>query len=461
MDVDAVIVGGGPCGMTLCKGLLDLGYSVAVIEKDPSNFSSQDWSKAYSFRVDVRGLSLLRRVGLYDKLLASDASIRSEGFKGFKWMPDGKFVTVPPRTLGSVAYWIVRPKFMQLLHSSVPDSHKIQGEVCDIDFEKDSVSVSVKVDATGTSDLKKVRAKFLFGCDGIRSLVRSKLCSFDPSFEITKVPCLSEGLVFRATLYTPPDSMDPNETYIIFGKTGSKLGMLPFGGEPGKPRPVSTVRQSDFSFFQLKSPEALYEELEAEFPQLDIRNRLSPEAAQAWVESDGSTFPRPRYAGRAGIAADGVVSFLVGDAMHCFPPDLGQGLNSGMVDVERVLDLMRDLRDAKDEAQKRSMVDALSQELVAEAQAVCQIVPIGMPYQYSFPFSLHKAWFFADFLSRMALHHLVPALISAPAIIEIQDDPPKKYTIIMQNHWNTSRRLAVLFGVGSTLIAGGIWSLLR
>jgi len=91
-EVDAIIVGGGPCGLMLAKGLLDLGYSVAVIEKEPLELKSHDWSKAYSFRVDGRGLRLLKRLDggrLHGELI--ELGIKSEGFKSTKWKPDGNF----------------------------------------------------------------------------------------------------------------------------------------------------------------------------------------------------------------------------------------------------------------------------------------------------------------------------------------------------------------------------------
>ena len=78
---------------------------------------------------------------------------------------------------------------------------------------------------------------------------------------------------------------------------------------------------------------------------MEARQRLTVESARAWCETEGSVFPAPRWSGKAAtVVNDKVVAVILGDALHTFPPDLGQGLNSGMVDVGVALDLMEDLR---------------------------------------------------------------------------------------------------------------------
>ena len=39
---------------------------------------------------------------------------------------------------------------------------------------------------------------------------------------------------------------------------------------------------------------------------------------------------------------EGVFVCILGDALHSYPPDLGQGLNYDMTDVDRILDFMKD-----------------------------------------------------------------------------------------------------------------------
>ena len=84
--------------------------------------------------------------------------------------------------------------------------------------------------------------------------------------------------------------------------------------------------------------------LEDSFPQLDLSLFVADEELDRFAKSKGGLFPMPQHAnsmtatlndGGPDSAGDqgtkGVV--LVGDALHSFPPDLGQGVNSGLEDV--------------------------------------------------------------------------------------------------------------------------------
>merc|ERR1712176_538197 len=147
--------------------------------------------------------------------------------------------------------------------------------------------------------------------------------------------------------------------YQIVGKTGEALSMFPYGGEVGKSRPICKVSYSSYRLFHAESSNHLYDMLDEEFPQLKVRERLSVESVKAWCETEGSTFPRPRWANKACSVHQGVFACILGDALHCYPPDLGQGLNNGMADVERVLDLMKDGQEIS-----AAVVNSLNKELV-------------------------------------------------------------------------------------------------
>ncbi len=72
---------------------------------------------------------------------------------------------------------------------------------------------------------------------------------------------------------------------------------------------------------------------------------------------------------------------LVGDSLHAFPPDLGQGVNSGLKDV---LMLGKHLSKAKPAlAQQRGSLQAglkgYEDEATAEARALVRLMQLGGP----------------------------------------------------------------------------------
>jgi 2-polyprenyl-6-methoxyphenol hydroxylase-like FAD-dependent oxidoreductase len=453
-EVDVAIVGGGPCGLALALGLVQCSFSVAVIEKnkESSSITDPDWSKQYSYRIDVRGISLLERIGIKEKLV--ERGVRSDGFKGIKWFADGRMEQLPPRTLGSVGYWIQRPQLIHILQEELPPESIVRGTVDKIEFHDKSADVHVS--KLSVDEHLVVKATHVFGCDGIHSIVRSTLEEMDRDFRVHKINCPSAGLCYRATLITPPLDFDPHETFLILGKTDGSFSLLPFCGKHGDPRPLSLARTQDYSLFQTTNAEDLYDMIDQEFPQLNIRECLSLEAATAWCESKGSIFPKPRWSGKAAqLVNDKIVVAIVGDASHSFPPDLGQGVNSGMMDVHAVLDTMD-----KNQPLTETDLDMLNKTLVEEAEAVCRLLPIGMPYQYKLPHTLSKLVFFASFFTRWSLagfstklsrltRGFIGPLFTEPAIIQIQNDPPLKYTEILRNHRRNTWLLSSL-----ALVAG-------
>ena len=94
--------------------------------------------------------------------------------------------------------------------------------------------------------------------------------------------------------------------------------------------------------------------------------------------SQGVTFPHPQRAKRLTSSASsscGVV--LLGDSAHAFPPDIGQGVNSALVDV---LELESELEgEATDLA---SALGTYERKRMPEVKALVKLCQVANPYQY-------------------------------------------------------------------------------
>ena len=107
--------------------------------------------------------------------------------------------------------------------------------------------------------------------------------------------------------------------------------------------------------------------------QLPIRKIVPEDEAQRFAESEGGRFPCPQYCARPQTAISdtrGIV--LVGDALHCFPPDLGQGVNSGLEDIL----VLRDNLERHD-----TMTEALEgyeRERMPDVRALIRLMQVGV-----------------------------------------------------------------------------------
>ncbi|EFJ46001.1 hypothetical protein VOLCADRAFT_93787 [Volvox carteri f. nagariensis] len=240
-----------------------------------------------------------------------------------------------------------------------------------------------------------------------------------------------------------------------------QLGMLPFR-DPSSPRTANVIAPSDHVFWTLDTGEKLGAFLQASllesFPQLDVSALFNEQQLEAAAKSRGGSFPRPQYmrhfiavlpytprdsdqqfAAAAAAASSSCGVVLLGDAIHCFPPDLGQGVNSAMQDVMEFAKALH----AADGNLARAL-PLYEGRRAPEAAALAEIMTFGAPYQYSQD-KIQLTLCGLNVILRMFLHRLAPKVFSQQTFVLIQQ-AEMSYAQIRDQVHATTRRIWALVG---------------
>jgi 3-(3-hydroxy-phenyl)propionate hydroxylase len=166
-----VIAGGGPTGLMLAGELALAEVDVAIVERRPS----QDLAGSRAGGLHSRTIEVLDQRGIADRFL-SEGTVAQVG--GFAWIPldISDFPTRHPYGLGLWQNHIERILAGWVDELAVP----IHRERAVTGFAQDDGGVDVEL-----SDGESLRADYLVGCDGGRSLVRKtagiEFAGWDPS----------------------------------------------------------------------------------------------------------------------------------------------------------------------------------------------------------------------------------------------------------------------------------------
>ncbi|MCP3138692.1 bifunctional 3-(3-hydroxy-phenyl)propionate/3-hydroxycinnamic acid hydroxylase MhpA [Pyxidicoccus xibeiensis] len=341
-EVDVVIAGGGPVGV-LTANLLGLhGVRVLVVERE-----STPHGQPRAFSCDDEALRIYQSAGLLDALKPDLRQSRRVTYTGVGGKPFAELhLSEVDFGFGYTPIWffyqpllekVLREGLSRFAHTTL----RLGTELLSLEQDGAGATVHLRDVATGTRST--VRARYVVGCDGGRSTVRSLL----------GIPM--EGRSYEepwiAISGTVPEEDAPPECSIVC--------------DPDRPGFVGRGPVGQFRWeFRLRPGETGEEMTQPNAVRRLIAPYVNPDKVQV-ERAQLYTFRclvAPRW--REGR------TFLAGDAAHMMPPFMGQGLVSGLRDAAnlawklarvlqgRATEALLDTYDQERRPHVRAMLDA-------------------------------------------------------------------------------------------------------
>ena len=286
-----VIAGGGPTGLMLAGELALAGVDVAIVERR----SGQELGGSRSGGLHSRTIEVLDQRGIADRFLAEGQPMQISSFAGVR-LDIGDF---PTRHNYGLALW--QSDFERILAAWVGElevpiarGHEVTG------FAQDDTGVDVEL-----SDGRSLRAEYLVGCDGGRSVIRKaagiEFAGWDPT---------ASWLIAEVEMDEEPE--------IGVRREGGGIGPVDREKGGGPYRVVLTERPP---------------ELDGEPTLQDLRDALVVAYGTDFAVHSPSWISRFTDMTRQAVSYREGRVLLAGDAAHIHPPQGGQGLQTGVQDA--------------------------------------------------------------------------------------------------------------------------------
>ncbi|CAJ1954680.1 unnamed protein product [Cylindrotheca closterium] len=416
----ATVVGSGPVGLASALVLAKRhGYQVTVLES-AERIDVYDPRKGYPFLIGERGQRLTK---LFPSLLHEPLKERGVGVQGPTQLvsipADPKeVVDLEPKEItifrpSGERFWVPRHEFTKILLDAATKTENItlvNGVSCrGVKTESDSeiIVCTESKDEYGSLVRKEYKSSILIAADGMNSAVRESLSKPESSlsnwvngkpkgFQVKRWNSPSSGLKFK-TLHMNPKAKIPvgdgTEYQIPFNtqtfhalrsqfkspKTAMSLGILPCREVPS--RAMNVIRLAKHDIWEIRDGNKLKEWFSEAFPRLDFGSdtpMIEQEEFDRFAANDGLTLPPVQYSPELQVQSHtgNAAVIILGDAAHTFPPDLGEGVNSGLEDVV-----------ALDEALTNNetpgeMATSYAKARKPETKALVKIATHGAPFQY-------------------------------------------------------------------------------
>jgi 2-polyprenyl-6-methoxyphenol hydroxylase-like FAD-dependent oxidoreductase len=295
--IDVVVAGGGPTGMMLAAELRLHGVAVVVLERE-----TERAARPGATGLHVRSIEVLDQRGLLDRFLPLATQYPVAGFAGIVKPPPTGLDTAHAYTLGipqTVTERLLAERAVEL-GTEVRRGSELVG------LTQDDHGVTAEL-ADGT----RLRSRYLVGCDGARSTVRTLL-----GVDFAGEPAGAEWLLADVELTATPQTV----TAVVAEVRRTQLG---FGAGPVGDGVYRVVVPADGVTEDRSVPPTVDE----------LRQRLRTVGGTDF----GAHSPRwlSRFNDATRLAERYRVGrvLLSGDAAHIHAPLGGQGLNLGLQDA--------------------------------------------------------------------------------------------------------------------------------
>ncbi len=297
-----VIVGGGPTGLMLAGELALAGIDIAIVERRPS----QDLAGSRAGGLHSRTIEVFDQRGIADRFLTAGQKAQTAYFTGTP-LDISDFPTRHNYGLGLWQIHIERILAGWVEEFKVPTYRGIEVT----GFTQDNSSVDVEL-----SDGRSLRAQYLVGCDGGRSLVRKAAGIDFPGSD----PSIS-NLIAEVEMTETPE----------LGIHRSALGIHTFG-------------RTDYQIVDGKIVYADHGPIGVMVTERNAGATTEPtltDLSEALIAACGTDYGvhSPIWISRFTDAARQAAAYrngrvlIAGDAAHVHPPDGGQGLQTGVQDA--------------------------------------------------------------------------------------------------------------------------------
>jgi 2-polyprenyl-6-methoxyphenol hydroxylase-like FAD-dependent oxidoreductase len=299
---EVIIAGGGPSGLMLAGELALAGVDVAIVERRPN----QDVVGARAGGLHSRTIEIFDQRGIAERFLAEGQKAQVAYFAGTRLDISG-FPTRHPYGLGLRQHHIERILAGWVGELKVPIVRGLEVT----GFTQDNTGVDVEL-----SDGRSLRAHYLVGCDGGRSVVRKTAGIAFPGSD----PTTSNLIAVAELAETPPQ----------WGIYRDALGTHALG------RVEYEIRDGEIIYADHGPVGILVTEQQIGHsePTLDdVSAALIAVYGTDYGIHSPSSISRFTDAARQAAAYRSGRVLIAGDAAHVHPPDGGQGLQTGVQDA--------------------------------------------------------------------------------------------------------------------------------